>query len=59
MKINIGKLALTIGRLAAAVAKNPASAVATATTIALAVNQVVDGVTTIRRTVSRPKQEEQ
>ena len=46
--IRFGRLASSIVRVAGAAAKNPAATVATVTSIALALNQVVDGVDTIR-----------
>ena len=55
MKINVGRLVAAIGRLAGGAAKNPAQAITTVATIALAVEQVVDGVAALRSAV-KPKE---
>ena len=53
MKTNIGRLVAAIGRVAAGAAKNSGGALATASTIALAVGKVVDGVAAIRGAIKK------
>ena len=52
MKVNVERLVAAIGRVAGGAVKNPSVAITKVATIALAIEQVLDGVTALRAAVA-------